>query len=86
MTYVPFCRPLGGPAATKETAMGFMDRLKGMMRGHEHRGRKVVDKPDDTIDDRTGHRYGSQIDDATERAEDRLGLGDEGRGPRDDRR
>jgi MT0933-like antitoxin protein len=65
--------------------MGFLDKLKGMMSGHESKARKGMDKTGDVIDDKTGHKYGSQIDSATDKAEDRLGLGDEGGRGRDDR-
>lgn len=58
--------------------MGILDKLKGMMSGHEDQARKGVDKAGNMADDKTGGKYDSQIDSGTKQAEDRLGLGDEG--------
>jgi hypothetical protein len=58
--------------------MGFLDKLKSKISGHEAQLGKGLDKAADLIDDKTGNKHSSQIDGAVDKAKDALGLPDEG--------
>ncbi|MFD3521766.1 antitoxin [Streptomyces sp. NPDC058653] len=56
--------------------MSMLDRLKGMMKGHEDTARKGVDKAGDAIDRKTGGKYERQVDTAQQKLDERLGSQD----------
>ncbi|MEU3984223.1 antitoxin [Streptomyces sp. NPDC026672] len=53
--------------------MSFMDKIKGMLKGHEDQASKGIDKGGDYVDGRTQGKYGSQVDSAQQRLKDELG-------------
>lgn len=55
--------------------MSFMDKLKGMLKGHEDQASKGVDKAGDYVDQRTDDKYRSQVDTAQQKAKDQFGGG-----------
>lgn len=55
--------------------MSFMDKLKGMIKGHEDQASKGVDKAGDYVDQKTQNKYGSQVDTAQQKAKDQFGGG-----------
>ncbi|TWV53892.1 antitoxin [Streptomyces misionensis] len=54
--------------------MSFMDKIKGMLKGHEGMADKGIDKGGDYVDDRTGNKYQKQVDTAQDRARDEFGT------------
>ncbi|MER6534829.1 antitoxin [Streptomyces sp. 900105755] len=50
--------------------MSMLDKLKGMLKGHEDQARQGVQKGGDMIDQRTGNKYQSQVDSAQKQADD----------------
>ncbi|MFJ9348515.1 antitoxin [Streptomyces sp. NPDC101237] len=50
--------------------MSMLDKLKGMLKGHEEQAKKGVDKGGDMIDQRTGNKYQSQVDMGQQKATD----------------
>ncbi|MEW2544373.1 antitoxin [Streptomyces sp. NPDC047002] len=64
--------------------MSMLDKLKGMMKGHEDTARKGVDKAGDAVDKKTGNKYGSQVDSAQKKMDEQIGndssSGEHGRG------
>lgn len=50
--------------------MSMLDKLKGMLKGHEDQAKQGVEKGGDMIDQRTGDTYGSQVDMAQKQADD----------------
>ncbi|EYT82374.1 MULTISPECIES: antitoxin [unclassified Streptomyces] len=57
--------------------MGMMDKLKGLLKGHEEQAGKGIDKGGDYIDQRTQGKYSGQVDSAQDKL--RGQLGDQGR-------
>ncbi|HEY3477621.1 MAG TPA: antitoxin [Streptomyces sp.] len=53
--------------------MSMLDKLKGMLKGHEDQAQKGVEKAGDTVDQRTQNKYSSQVDTAQEKLNDQLG-------------
>ncbi|GAA4988004.1 antitoxin [Kitasatospora paranensis] len=53
--------------------MSMLDKLKGMLKGHEDTARQGVDKAGDAIDSKTGGKYQSQVDTAQQKMNDQLG-------------
>ncbi|MFF0221328.1 antitoxin [Streptomyces sp. NPDC004629] len=53
--------------------MSLMDKLKGMLKGHEDQASKGIDKAGDYADERTGNKYQSQVDTAQQKMKDELG-------------
>ncbi|MGW3956463.1 antitoxin [Streptomyces sp. NPDC004752] len=53
--------------------MSIMDKLKGMLKGHEDQASKGIDKAGDYADERTGNKYQSQVDTAQQKMKDELG-------------
>jgi hypothetical protein len=53
--------------------MSLMDKLKGMLKGHEDQASKGIDKAGDYTDERTGDKYQSQVDTAQQKMKDELG-------------
>jgi len=62
-----------GPVPPRRDIMSMMGKLKSMLKGHETQAGKGVDKAGDYVDERTGSKYGSQVDTAQERLKDELG-------------
>ncbi|MEU5536192.1 antitoxin [Streptomyces sp. NPDC020362] len=54
--------------------MSFMDKIKGMLKGHEDMADKGIDKGGDYVDQRTGNKYKSQVDTAQDKLRDELGT------------
>ncbi|MFF5403094.1 MULTISPECIES: antitoxin [Streptomyces] len=54
--------------------MSFMDKIKGMLKGHEGMADKGIDKGGDYVDQRTGNKYQKQVDTAQDRARDEFGT------------
>jgi hypothetical protein len=50
--------------------MSMLDKLKGMLKGHEDQAEQGVEKGGDMIDQRTGNKYQSQVDMAQKQADD----------------
>ncbi|WP_042386903.1 antitoxin [Streptacidiphilus melanogenes] len=57
--------------------MSVLDKVKGMLKGHESQASKGVDKAGDLIDDKTGGKYASQVDKAQDQAKEQLGVDDQ---------
>ncbi|MFH9723360.1 antitoxin [Streptomyces sp. NPDC017254] len=53
--------------------MSVMDKLKGMLKGHEDQASKGVDKAGDLVDGKTQGKYSSQVDTAQEKLKQQLG-------------
>ncbi|WP_225829991.1 antitoxin [Streptomyces sp. NK08204] len=63
--------------------MSFMDKLKGMLKGHEGTAGKGIDKGGDYVDQRTGNTYQSQVDTAQDKLRNEFGTRqDRGNPPR----
>ncbi|MEW2130992.1 antitoxin [Streptomyces sp. NPDC005435] len=54
--------------------MSIMDKIKGMLKGHEDMADKGIDKGGDYIDQRTGNKHQSQVDSAQDRLKDQFGT------------
>ncbi|MFI2758986.1 antitoxin [Streptomyces echinatus] len=54
--------------------MSFMDKIKGMLKGHEGTADKGIDKGGDYIDQRTGNKYRSQVDTGQDKLRDEFGT------------
>jgi hypothetical protein len=52
--------------------MGILDKLKNQMKGD--RGKQVSDAAERKVNERTGNRYESQVDDGQQRIEGSLGM------------
>lgn len=55
--------------------MSMLDKLKGLVKGHEDTTRKGVDKGGDAVDRRTGNKHTDQVDSAQQKIDDQLGHG-----------
>lgn len=53
--------------------MSMLDKIKGMLKGHEDQARKGVDKAGDMVDKKTNGKYGDQVDKVQEKLNDQLG-------------
>ncbi|MER5915304.1 antitoxin [Streptomyces sp. NPDC001982] len=53
--------------------MSFMDKIKGMLKGHEDQAGRGIDKAGDYADQKTGNKYQSQVDTAQQKLKDELG-------------
>ncbi len=53
--------------------MSMLDKIKSMMKGHEDTAHKGVDKAGDMVDDKTGGKYGSQVDTGQQKINEQLG-------------
>jgi hypothetical protein len=65
--------------AVKEHAMGMMDKIKSMLKGHEQQTDKGIDRGGDYVDERTQGKYRGQVDTGQEKMREQ--LGDQDRGP-----
>ncbi|MFI0987902.1 antitoxin [Streptomyces exfoliatus] len=59
--------------------MSMLDKLKGMLKGHEEQGSKGIDKAGDFVDGKTQGKYSSQVDTAQAKLKEQ--LGNTGQGP-----
>ncbi|MBD0737180.1 antitoxin [Streptomyces sp. CBMA29] len=55
--------------------MSMLDKLKGLLKGHEDQARQGVEKAGDMVDKKTGNKYSSQVDQVQEKLNDQLGGG-----------
>ncbi|AQU67854.1 antitoxin [Streptomyces niveus] len=53
--------------------MSMLDKLKGLVKGHEDTVRKGVDKAGDAVDRKTGNKYKNHVDTAQEKLNEQLG-------------
>ncbi|WP_329033761.1 antitoxin [Streptomyces sp. NBC_01725] len=53
--------------------MSMLDKLKGLVKGHEDTVRKGVDKAGDAVDKKTGDKYKGQVDTAQDKLNEQLG-------------
>lgn len=53
--------------------MSMLDKLKGMLKGHEDQARQGVEKAGDAFDAKTGNKYESQVDMAQRKIDDQIG-------------
>ncbi|MEV6005951.1 antitoxin [Streptomyces sp. NPDC051976] len=53
--------------------MSMLDKLKGMLKGHEEQAQKGVEKAGDAVDQKTQGKYSGQVDSAQEKLNDQLG-------------
>ncbi|WP_030208301.1 antitoxin [Streptomyces bikiniensis] len=60
--------------------MSVMDKLKGMLKGHEDQAGKGVDKAGDFADEKTQGKYSGQVDSAQDKLKQQLGR-DQGTPP-----
>lgn len=63
--------------------MSVLDKVKGMLKGHESQASKGVDKAGDLIDEKTGGKYASQVDMVQDQAKKQLGADDQAPPPVD---
>jgi hypothetical protein len=62
--------------------MSMLDKLKGLVKGHEGTARKGVDKAGDAVDQKTQNKHSGQVDAAQQRINDQLGTGEPPSGDR----
>ncbi|MET9365716.1 antitoxin [Streptomyces sp. NPDC006632] len=53
--------------------MSMLDKLKGLLKGHEDTARQGVEKGGDAFDAKTGNKYQSQVDMAQKKLNEQLG-------------
>ncbi|MFD5035427.1 antitoxin [Streptomyces sp. NPDC058220] len=53
--------------------MSMLDKLKGLIKGHEDTARKGVDKGGDAFDQKTQNKYSGQTDAAQKKMNEQLG-------------
>ncbi|WP_269856697.1 antitoxin [Streptomyces sp. RPT161] len=61
--------------------MSMLDKLKGLLKGHEDQARTGVDKAGDYADEKTQGRYSGQVDTGQEKLREQFG-GDQDNPPR----
>ncbi|GAB2666859.1 antitoxin [Nocardia goodfellowii] len=54
--------------------MSMLDKLKGLLKGHEDQGRQGVEKAGDAVDAKTQHKHRAQVDTAQQKLNDQLGT------------
>ncbi|MFF4099123.1 antitoxin [Streptomyces sp. NPDC001903] len=54
--------------------MSMLDKLKGLLKGHEDVARQGVEKAGDAVDAKTGNKYQSQVDMAQQKINEQLGT------------
>ncbi len=69
---------LEGNDGAKEYAMSMLDKLRGLLKGHEEQAGKGVDKAGDYVDERTQGKYRSQVDTAQDKLREQIGDQDPG--------
>ncbi|MEV0040773.1 antitoxin [Streptomyces sp. NPDC056909] len=65
--------------------MSMLDKLKGLIKGHEGTVRQGVEKAGDAFDRKTGNKYKGQVDTAQKKINEQLGTNEPPRRPHDDR-
>jgi hypothetical protein len=60
--------------------MSMLEKLKGLVKGHEGTVRKGMDKAGDVVDRTTGGRYSRQVDSAKQKMHQQLGTDEPGQG------
>ncbi|MEU1228148.1 antitoxin [Streptomyces sp. NPDC005828] len=58
--------------------MSVLDKLKGMLKGHEDKAAQGIDKAGDFVDEKTQGKYAGHVDTAQEKLKEQ--LGDTGQG------
>ncbi|MEU3346451.1 antitoxin [Streptomyces sp. NPDC006700] len=58
--------------------MSMLDKLKGLLKGHEEQAGKGIDKGGDYVDERTQGKYRSQVDTGEDKLKEQLGRPDPG--------
>ncbi|MDH6132453.1 hypothetical protein P3T37_001838 [Kitasatospora sp. MAA4] len=53
--------------------MSMLDKLKGLLKGHEDEASKGIDKAGDAFDAKTGDRYQGQTDTMQQKMKDQMG-------------
>ncbi len=53
--------------------MSMLDRLKGLLKGHEDQARQGVEKAGDAFDAKTGNKYQGQTDTVQQKLNEQLG-------------
>src|SRR5918998_2249813 len=66
-----------GTTGRRSRAMGFMDKVKGMLSGRSAQTDKGIEKGGDVLDDRTGGKYAGHVDKGQDAARDALRKMDE---------
>ncbi|MFH8789975.1 antitoxin [Streptomyces roseoverticillatus] len=56
--------------------MSMLDKLKGLLKGHEDTARQGVEKAGDALDAKTQNKYQSQVDTAQQKLNEQLGTQD----------
>ncbi|MFD9610557.1 antitoxin [Streptomyces sp. NPDC004288] len=59
--------------------MSVMDKLKGMLKGHEDKASQGIDKAGDVVDERTQGKYAGQVDTAQDRLKQQMGGQEQGK-------
>ncbi|MEU8776972.1 antitoxin [Streptomyces sp. NPDC048606] len=54
--------------------MSMLDKLKGLLKGHEDVARQGVEKAGDAFDAKTQNKYQGQVDEVQKRINDQLGT------------
>ncbi len=52
--------------------MSVLDKLKGMIKGHEDQAHQAVQKAGDVANQKTGNKYGSQINTAQQKIDQQI--------------
>ncbi|MEU7381818.1 antitoxin [Streptomyces sp. NPDC042207] len=58
--------------------MSMLDKLKGLLKGHEEQAGKGIDKGGDYVDEQTQGKYRSQVDTGQDKLKEQLGRPDPG--------
>ncbi|MFJ9483043.1 antitoxin [Streptomyces mirabilis] len=53
--------------------MSMLDKLKGLLKGHEDQARQGVEKAGDAFDAKTGNKYQGQTDTVQQKLNEQLG-------------
>ncbi|MDX3853711.1 antitoxin [Streptomyces sp. AK02-01A] len=56
--------------------MSMLDKLKGLIKGHEDTARQGVEKGGDAFDRKTQNKYSGQVDTAQKKMDEQLGKQD----------
>jgi hypothetical protein len=66
---------VGEPHIREEfSTMSVLDKVKGMLKGHQSQASQAVDKAGDLIDEKTGDKYSSKVDMVQDQAKKQLGA------------
>jgi hypothetical protein len=61
--------------------MSMLEKIKGMLRGHEDQYRQGFEKSGDFVDKKTDNKYRSQVDTAQEKLNEKFGTEGDTRPP-----